>query len=221
MFADMIEARPLVRAWQPVTSAWLPKTAKAFQRGNTIALVTGMGAKHAAATARAVVEEFSPVLVVSAGFAGAIDERLEPAVVLHPTRVVNAMTGHIHAIDAQAQVQVTLVSAEHVVNQQEKRELGRRYAAVAVDMEGAAVAEVARAAGIEFRVRKVISERADFPMPPFDRFIGENGRLRTVSFLMWVAMRPRYWVPLIQLARDSAAAAEELASDLDEEFCLN
>lgn len=213
IFADMREARPLVRYWSRLNSSWLPKTAEAFQKGNTISVVAGMGPKHAAATARAVIEEFSPDLIVSAGFAGAIAENLEPPVVLRPTRVVNGVTGQIYEI-ATASPGVTLVSSDHVVNEEGKRVLARLHSAAAVDMEGATVAEIAQAAGIRFSGVKVISERADFPMPPFDSFIGDDGCLRIGAFLRWAAVHPKYWVPMIQLARNSATAAEALAEEL-------
>jgi adenosylhomocysteine nucleosidase len=220
IFADMREARPLVRGWERVTSSWLPKRVQSFQKGNTIAVIAGMGAKHAAAAARVVIEEFAPELLVSAGFAGAIDEKLEPSTVLRPMRVVNATTEQVHAVEAHPTAQITIVSADHVVNEEGKRELASRFSAVAVDMEAAAIAEIAHAAGIRVRVVKVISERASFPMPPFDRFLGDDGRFRTASFLIWTAMHPQYWVPLMRLGRDSIAAADELASELAEEFCL-
>ena len=48
-----------------------------------------------------------------------------------------------------------------------------------VDMEGAAVAQVAKEHGLEFAAVKAISDDADFPMPPLNRFIDENGKFAT------------------------------------------
>jgi adenosylhomocysteine nucleosidase len=195
-----------------VVSSWLPRTVEAFQQDNKIALVAGMGPKHAAVAARAVIEEFSPQLIVSAGFAGAIDDKLGPAAMLRPTRVVNAATGQVYVIDGSGEV--IIASSNHVVDKGGKRELARRYSAVAVDMEGATIAEIAHAARIPFAGVKVISEPADFPMPPFDRFIGDDGRLRTGPFLAFAAVHPTCWAPLVRLARDSARAADVLAKEL-------
>ncbi len=77
-----------------------------------------------------------------------------------------------------------------------KQELLARYGADVVDMEAAAVAQVAEARGLKFAALKAISDEAAFVMPPLDRFIDENGRFATGSFLMYVALRPRWWSSL-------------------------
>lgn len=214
IFADQREADPLVRIWQRIHSPWLPARTKAFQQGSTIALVAGMGAKRAAVAARALVEEFSPALLVSAGFAGSTEAGLLPPAVICPGRIVNGTTGDVYVVTAGAADQTTLVTSAGVAGEAEKVAFATRFAAQAVDMEAATVAEIARAAGVPFRAVKAISERLDFPLPPFDRFIDEAGDFRLASFVLYAAFHPKHWRPLKTLWRDSSRAAEALANAL-------
>ena len=72
-----------------------------------------------------------------------------------------------------------------------------KYGADVVDMEAAAVAQVARERGLEFAAVKSISDEADFEMPPMNRFI-DDGKFDTRRFLVYVALHPRWWRTLGQ-----------------------
>jgi adenosylhomocysteine nucleosidase len=95
-----------------------------------------------------------------------------------------------------------------------KQELARRFAAQAVDMEAAAVAEVAREHGLEFRAVKAISEDAGFPLPPLGRFLREDGGFYTLAFVAHVLARPRLWRAVGELRRNTGLAAAALRGGL-------
>ena len=94
--------------------------------------------------------------------------------------------------------------------------MAKAYAAVAVDMEAAAVAQGAQARGVEFAALKAISDAADFSMPPTERFISSDGQFRSAGFALHVAVRPWLWGRAIRLARNSARASHSLCAAIKE-----
>ena len=114
--------------------------------------------------------------------------------------------------------QGTLVSYGAVADKNQKARLARAYAADAVDMEAAAVAQAAQAHGIEFAALKSISDAVDFAMPPTERFITSAGEFRPVDFAVYVGLRPWHWKSTIALARNSAKASRALSASI-REYC--
>ena len=111
--------------------------------------------------------------------------------------------------------QGTLVSYSGVADREQKQRLGQAYAADAVDMEAAAVAQATQAHGIQFGALKAISDVADFAMPPTERFLSSDGEFRTASFVLHVAVRPWLWGSTIALARNSAKASQALCAAVE------
>jgi hypothetical protein len=128
--------------------------------------------------------------------------------IFSPAVVVDARDGSRSEIAGGNGVLLTFMV---VADKKQKINLAQAYAAQAVDMEAAAVAAAARANGIQFRAIKVISDELDFEMPETTRFIDHQGRFRTASFALFVALRPRLWVRVARLARNSRKAAGVLA----------
>ena len=83
-------------------------------------------------------------------------------------------------------------------------------------MESAAVARAAEAQGVGFRAIKVISDEFNFELPLLDRFIDREGRFREARFTLHALVRPWLWLPLVQLARNSARATQALCAELRE-----
>jgi hypothetical protein len=61
---------------------------------------------------------------------------------------------------------------------------------------------------------KVISDAADFNLPPLDRFVAADGSVQAVQFVCHVALRPWLWGATIALARNSAKASCALSDAL-------
>ncbi len=98
-------------------------------------------------------------LLVSAGIAGAISPQLKVGDVGRIREVVDVATGERYLTRAGEWV---LATSQDVSDAAEKRDLLTKYGADVVDMEAAAVAQVAKERGLEFAAVKAISDDAEF-----------------------------------------------------------
>jgi Phosphorylase superfamily len=171
----------------------------------------GMGKKAARHAAEVAVDYAQPELLVSAGLAGAISPKLNAGDLAWVGEVVDADTGDHFPTQGGGWV---LVTASAVSGPEGKRQLLLKCGAAAVDMEGAAVAEVARERGLKFAALKAISDQADFLLPPLARFVTKDGRFASGRFLAYVALRPKWWASTAKLMQNSRVASVRLSSEL-------
>jgi adenosylhomocysteine nucleosidase len=182
-----------------------------FQNGEAFLVCGGIGAEAARRATEAVIQEVSPLRVVSVGFAGALDSSLQVGHIVEPKAVVNAADGVRTDVGSG---QGTLVSSSTMADADQKTRLHKAYGGHAVDMEAAAVAQGAEARGIEFGALKAISDAADFSLPAMDRFVSGDGSFNSISFACHVALRPWLWGSTIALARNSSKASHALCGAL-------
>lgn len=209
------EIQPLVRGWQ--------RTDAGYRQDDTLVVAGGIGYEAARRAAQAVVKEFRPQMLVSAGFAGALIGTLKVGNVLLPNVIIDGRNGMEYRCNFGEGILGggILVSAAQIAGAESgdgesKRELAEKFHALAVDMEAAGVAGVAQEEGIGFRCVKAISDEADFPMPPMNRFINPEGRFNVSGFAAWAVVRPAVWSPVIALARNSSRASRALCAWLQE-----
>jgi adenosylhomocysteine nucleosidase len=110
-----------------------------------------------------------------------------------------------------------LVTADEMVRSvQEKQSLAERHAAIAVDMESLAVAQVCREAGVPFLAVRVISDdlSADLPAEVLSVF-GSSGTLRVGAIVGSLWKRPSSVKDLWKLREQANFAAGRLATFLD------
>lgn len=172
-----------------------------------------------AACARALVEAGAEGLV-SWGCAGGLDPALAVGTVVMPTEVIDA-TGRRWATLAGASLpglRLPLSTAPVVespavlTDRAAKRALHARTSAVAVDMESAAVMQVAHAHGLPALVIRVVLDAATTAVPePWRRTIDENGELRP-SAVMRAAVWPQYWPAAFRLAQGRRRVEASLAA---------
>ncbi|MFZ1919545.1 MAG: hypothetical protein WAU58_18375 [Terriglobales bacterium] len=203
------EVAPLIRGWKVREVACDGRRYRLFESGDTVLICGGIGAEAARRAAEAVIRDVEPVRVISVGFSGALNSTMKVADVLEPRVVVNSTDGSRTDTGAG---RGTLVSYSGVADRNQKQRLAQAYAADAVDMEAAAVAQAAQAHEIEFAAVKVISDAADFAMPPTEKFVSSSGEFRTVGFVLHAAVRPWLWGSTISLARNSARASRALSA---------
>lgn len=196
------ELAPLVKDWKRVTVSEL----RVYESGGSVATAGGIGRERAAAAAKVLVDKYSPKVLISAGLAGALDSRVSLGDAVFASKVIDATTGRSWPAASGSTV---LVTSSALASVADKRTLAARYQAQAVDMEAAAVAEVAAQKGITFMAAKAISDAADFELPGLGRFI-RGGRFRTASFAAYSAIRPWLWPRVWQLARNSERAIQAL-----------
>jgi len=206
------ELMPLVRDWpkMPVARGSGIEMWQHEQDGNElVAVCVGMGA--AAARRAFTAAEFAGSLdvVLSVGWAGALSTDAKPGSCHFVSQIVDAQTGERFELDAEPQCR--LVTSGHVADEREKQRLAASYGASLVDMEAAAVARLAQIRGIPMHCIKAVSDGVDARLPDLNPFIDIDGKLKTISFLAYCAVRPRYWGSLIRLGRNSAAGAIVLA----------
>jgi len=173
-----------------------------------------MGAAPAAAAAHALVAGYGPELLISAGFAGALDQKFAVGDLFAAKFVVDAATGRrfvTHATEGEERgLEVTLVSAPAMASAEDKTELRSRFGAQAVDMEAAAVAEVADSYGVPFVAIKAVSDESSFPLPRLQDFITDEGKFLTARFAAHALWRPQSWVTIWRLRRNAAKASAAL-----------
>jgi hypothetical protein len=93
-----------------------------------------------------------------------------------------------------------------------KRALRLRSSAIAADMESAALAALARKAGVPFLVIRAVSDRADARVPHWlTGCLGETGRLAVGKTLGLILTRPSDWGAIFGLALGFRAARATLA----------
>jgi len=94
----------------------------------------------------------------------------------------------------------------------EKCRLSQRTNAIAVDMESAGVAYVARENGVPFMALRAIADDASRAIPQCALSgLKEDGSTRPIAVLSRLAFRPWELVPLLQLAGDTKRAMNSLS----------
>jgi adenosylhomocysteine nucleosidase len=210
------EVRALVNTWKVRESEFGGRRLRFFESEQAVLVCGGIGVEAAKRATEAAIALYQPELILSAGYAGALDRNLEVGAVVRPSRVIDA-DGETVAELAGAPGAV-LVSASIIADSRRKAKLASSIGAIAVDMEAASVARVAQAAGTAFAVIKVISDEYDAKLPEMNKFVAPNGQFRTGAFALHAAMRPWLWSRVMQLARNSAKASAVLSHQLSDEI---
>lgn len=183
-----------------------------FELESAVVVAGGIGRRAARRAAEFVVDYAQPELLISAGVAGALAPTLHVGDVLHAREVVDSESG-VRFITRGGDC--VLVSAAGVTGEAEKRALSERFAGEAVDMEAAAVAQVAQQHGLEFAAVKGISDELGFAMPPVGQFVDDAGQFRTGSFVAHLLVHPSWWLPVRELSRNTRFAAVKLSHALE------
>jgi len=178
-----------------------------------VLLCGGIGHEAGKRAAEAVVEYAKPSCLIATGLAGGLKPEWTLGRTMVAAEVVDEATGRRFKT---AYGDGTVVSSREIARAAKKRELASRFAADLVDMEGAAVAEVAEAHGLPFLAVKAVSDEMDFELPPLQEFVDAEGRFRSVRFGFWAVRHPQWWPVIAQLKRRSDLAAAALAEKLRE-----
>jgi len=236
-----LEVRPFLRRCHARRRRGLPWPAWEFALGAVRGLlaVSGMGQNAVREAASRLVAQFRPHLVVSLGFGGALSPELhhgdlvlgeffgryDPvAQVLDPMTPAPApprpLPELLRALTAAglAAFAGRLITTPWIIHK------GRQGAGLAgsplvvLDLESAAVAQVAWAEGLPFLGLRAITDAASEEIPDFlapaGSVAGEPGPVGVLDALGWLAADPRRLVELVRLWRHSRLAADRLAAAL-------
>jgi adenosylhomocysteine nucleosidase len=209
------ELNPLVKGWDRVPSPTKGISLWVANAGDDehVAVCGGMGTA-AALRAFAAAEHVGTLdLVISAGWAGALEDGVKPGHCYIASEVIDSLTGERFSLTDGNRRQ-RLVTTPQVVSEAEKTRLWDTYGAVLVDMEATAVCRLAQIRGIPVCCFKAVSDDRDAKLPDINPFIDQSGQMRMLPFLGYVALRPQYWGSLIQLGKTSSIAAKALATTI-------
>jgi adenosylhomocysteine nucleosidase len=191
----------------------------------TLVAVTGMGNSAASVGSRALIEAGATALA-SWGMAGGLDPTLGAGAILLPTEVIGSDGLRLNtapawrdrlsrAVTAFAPVRSgRLLSTPRAIGSvADKAELFRATGAAAVDMESAAVGEVAERHQLPFIAVRVIVDSAADVLPRAVTVAADNeGHLQIWRLIGALALAPGELAPLIRLARRYRAANRSLAA---------
>jgi adenosylhomocysteine nucleosidase len=183
-----------------------------FELDHAVVAIGGIGEKCARHAAETIATYGKPTILLSAGLAGAISPGLKVGDVGRIKEVVDVATGERYPTRGGEWV---LATSREVSDAAEKRELSRKFGADVVDMEAAAVAQVAREHGLEFAAVKSISDDAEFAMPPLTRFIDKDGNFANGRFLLYVGLRPKWWPALRKMRTNATIASANLCREVE------
>ena len=165
---------------------------------------------------------FRPTLVLSAGFSGALIPGLRIGDLILADSLCDGDGALATAVTAVPHPTATyrrgrlLTVASLVGRPEEKRLLGERNGAVAVDMESAVVARLCQAAGVPFGCLRVISDEVDAPLSEALLGVLGAGRVRPGRLIAAVLRRPALIAELLRLGAHTRTAARRLAEGLEE-----
>lgn len=168
--------------------------------------------------------EHGAVALLSWGCAGALSKKAVPGELLLP-RTILTEDGHTiytdtiwhkrwveHLSRTLDWHEGMLVESSKVIRSEEgKKQLARRSGAVAVDMESAAIGQVASQAGIPFMVIRAIADTADEALPPcIVNMISDKKQIQTGHILSTLIGQPWQWPSMIRLGLHFRAATHTL-----------
>jgi adenosylhomocysteine nucleosidase len=181
-------------------------------------LHTGVGEK----ICRQRLEEFFANqrfdLVLSSGFAGALNDELEVGDLLlarnFSTIQPNAKKSSLSNLPVR--VADLLTVATLVDSSDERKKIAHKSGAAAVDMETEFIARACAAHGVPLLSLRIITDtpRESFPAPPKVLFDIEQQRTRATALAKFFLVHPRRIPRLVQFAKRVARARKILASAL-------
>jgi len=240
LFALRREARPFYREFRPHQRFRGARCRARFCGPpwlTVLALEMGVGAAHARQAAEWVLGSpvlgnlpYRPRIVLSAGFSGALSEDYRVGDILLASEVVDTEgsswpTTWPESLPAGAWRPLLhrgrLLTATAVVSSpEEKRALGEKHQAVAVDMESAYLARLCKERGVPFGCIRSISDDWQTPLSPRLARLLAGGRVAPVRVVMALAASPRLAGEMWRLARATRVAADQLGKALGELLTL-
>jgi adenosylhomocysteine nucleosidase len=188
-----------------------------------VVVEAGAGREAAARGTHALIGGHRPLWVISAGFAGGLQADLQRGDFVLADEI-DDVSGRRLAIDLKAEpdprarVRVgRLLTVDQLVRGgEEKRSLGEKHGALAVDMESWAVGDVCRQDKVRFLAVRVISDAIDEELPAeLDSLVAQRttaGRLGAAAGILF--RRPSSIKDMWRLKEQAMESADRLAQYL-------
>jgi len=141
-----------------------------------VVIESGVGQKAAARATAEAIKFYRPKWVISAGFAGGLDEKLRRGHIVMANEVVNLAAERLAVglnLDSQSLAGMKglhvggLLTVDAILREPaERRRLAEQHQAIACDMESFAIAETCRQQGTPCLAIRIISDAVDDELPP-------------------------------------------------------
>ncbi len=190
---------------------------------HVVLAISGIGAAAAGRATEAVWAGHHPRWIISAGFSGALEPGLERNQIL-VAESVGDTAGHRTDVDLQSGpiawketpgVRIgKFLTVDRVIRRpEEKRSLGQRHQALAVDMESYAVAEACRQSAARFLAVRVVSDTVDEVLPPdIERLARQKSTAGRFGAALAAALdRPGALKEMLKLKENALVASDRLA----------
>jgi len=202
--------------------------------GTEVVLVaSGIGQEQAAYAARLLLQRFQPSLLLSIGFAGALQSELQPADLILGERIIGTRgKGDLlevlplsPALLTQAEQAAktsglrwwkgTLLCSNRMLIEPREKSEAAESEALAVEMESWAIAQIALKAGVPFLAVKTISDLLDQGLGlDFNRLLDRNGYPAYSKILLAILTHPGALPSLWRLQRTTTRAKRSLTTFL-------
>lgn len=206
------EIGPLVKDW-PLRSHSAAEGWTIAENDRAIAVCAGMGKERVTYALDLAKQRGALHTIVSAGYAGALRPEIGRSSVYWPSLIIDTATGKSFSCDGG---RGTLVTADHVVNGDEKAQMAMQWNADLVDMETATIARLSQLQGFRFRSVRVVSDEFGDRLPNFTGFVDRNGGIRQFAMAVHLATHPIGIPTAVRFAGRSRQASEKLAAALHE-----
>ncbi len=181
-------------------------------------VANGVGRGPAAAASRTMIGRGSVDALVSVGFVGALDRRYSVGDVFVAERITDGhveYSGCLPGSPSEPYRRGTLLTVDHVVQSAEEKRQLAASGAHAVDMEAAALAEVALECSLPFYCVRVVSDSAQTSFAvDFNQALRDDGSFSVANLVWQMGLNRTRWQQLLRLKRDSELAARSLAKFL-------
>ena len=181
--------------------------------------LTGMGEESSREAAKTAGQ--SPLdLVLAAGFAGSLRGDIHPGDIVldiarSDSKLADALADASEKLGIPCHKGTFYSSGRILMKSDEKKKLGEKSGAIAVEMESQAIFEAFSGKKIPLLFARAVSDGMDQNLPDLSGILGGNGELRVASLLKLIA-RPSQWADFIRLVRGSSKAGRNLARVLKE-----
>jgi nucleoside phosphorylase len=196
---------------------------------DVLLVANGVGCRRAAAAVDRALEHFPADAVVSTGFCGALDEKLQVADLVSATAITkpSETTGFsaprrlggddcVSSVRKRASgyVEGPILSTDHVVGTAEEKRQLRATGACAVEMEAAGVASRAAAHGLPFYCVRAVTDLAGETLAnDFNAALRADGHFDTIFILGQAFRHPGARLPELLRLRGRCTRAARVLGD--------
>ena len=184
---------------------------------------SGVGQEKAGRATDALIGSFRPKRLISAGYSGALSEKLKRFSIRIPTAVVRASDAKRIDLQPEAANAVVLLTTDGVIaTAKRKKSLGTTYQAALVDMETFAVAERCQTHGVPFLSVRIVLDTVGESLPKDVQRIMKSAERSTArlagSVLSSLFSRPSALLDLYTLKERAIDATDRLAKRIYSEL---